>query len=265
MGCNSSRPEKPCLEIALINGDNSLQYGLHDVWSINSSLKTFLKDGKLGKSELRQYLKTNSLSYDEKAESFYKSLKTGKIFEGNVLATLACLLCKGTVKIKSEVLVDSWGQGGKIGNEEFGKMIHCVFELVIENLPLLASAPTTDNNYTPDELTRFLERAKAGIEKSKQEIIDVLFTTDSCTKSQIQEFFANPNNESWLVPCSIRQRLKAVGKSIRKSRKSGKHAGNSLQDPALNNKVSLTVEPNGEHHDSDHPQEHHGGKIDASE
>ena len=269
MGCNSSRPDKPCHEIALMNGDNSLLYTLHDIWTINSSLKTHLKDGQLGKSELRQYLRANSLAYDEKVEVFYKGLKSGKIFESKVLATLACLLCKGNTDRKAEVLVENWGQGGKIAKEEFEKMIDCIFELVVENLPFLASAPTSDNNYTPDEMTRFLETAKAGREKSKQEIIDSLFTISACSKSQIQAYFANPNNESWLVPYSIRQKLKSAGKSIRKSKKLGKSASNSLQksqDPELNNKVSHSVELTEEHHhDYDHHHKHHEGRIDASE
>lgn len=268
MGCNSSRSDKSCHEIALINGDNSLLYTQHDIWTLNASLKTFLKEGKIGKSDLKKFLRANSLASDEKVDQFYKALRKEKSTEGKILATLACLLCKGAIERKVEVLVGYWGSSGKMTKHEFGAMIDCMFELVIENLPFLASPPTTDNNYTPDEMTRFLERAKQGCEKSKSDISTSLFSADVITKSQLQGFYANQQNESWLIPFSIRQNLKSAGKSLRKSKKTAKSSNISnekTQDVVIGNSISLSVELTEEHHHHHDHHQHHEGRIDASE
>jgi hypothetical protein len=281
MGCSSSRVDKPCHEAALIAGENSLMYSLHEISTLFPLIKAISKDGRIRKGDFKTFLKNNKLAGDEKSFEFYKRITVDKGFELTMVATLAAILCKGSNEQKISALIEAW-TAQDLNKERASEIFDCIFDLAVEFLPILVAPPTIENNYTPDELNHFLQRAKSGRERAKFDILKEIFSSDTVNKKDLIDWFNKNTNSTWLVSHTVRENLKEIGK---KARKEKKHK--STQDAVLtDNKSSgmlgktsqsLDVHASHEinsvpiseviekHHYNHHHHEHHEGIVDASE
>ena len=283
MGCSSSRVDKPCHEAALMAGDNSLLYASHEISVLFPALKAISKESLISKSDFRSFLKSSKLGNDEKIQKFYKSLQREKEFHLSTIATLATILCKGSVEDKVSVLFETWASNNLLDREKAFEILDCIFDLAVEYLPVLVAAPTTNCNYTPDELNHFLQRAKAGREKAKLDITNEMFLRDSVSAKEVSGWFNKNNNNTWLVSFGVRENLKDMGKKARREKKhkstqDDNEAGNKSTQMGVKASQSLDVHVESheintapisevieQHHQYHHHHEHHEGKVDASE
>lgn len=262
MGCTSGRVDASCEEAAMINGDFKLSYDNYEVSVVYSQLKKKAQEGRVSLKHFKSFAKHLPLIYHKNDEviGFYSHFLVDDHFDLRFLATLSAILGKGTTASKVEVLYEIWAKNNGMSRHEFESMLDFMFDLALEHLPKLASKSEPSNSYTKESFELFLERARAGRPKCKEEILNSLFTKEPVQKDEILRWAHTNENSSWLSSRYIRANLKKVGKRLlhrkKKQDKSKEGASASIEVSGAGVSVSVS-EGHHDHHEHHEHHEHH--------
>lgn len=263
MGCTSSRIDASYEEAAMINGDNKLYFEGYEVQKLYNEFKQKAVDGKVPLKAFKRIAKHLPLIYHKNEEviAFYNSFVHEDHLELRFLATLAVILCRGTIPAKVDVLYETWLSGDAINQEHFAAMLDLMFDLAVEHLPKLASKPEPSNNYSINDFNSFLDRARLGKGISKETILKAVFEKQPVNKSAIVAWAHIGENNGWLNSRFIRSGLKKAGKRLlhkkKKAEKSSERGevGASLEVSVGKGSVEVTVSEEHHHHHRSHDGE----------
>ena len=263
MGCTSSRIDASYEEAAMINGDNKLYFEGYEVQKLYNEFKEKAVDGKVPLKAFKRIAKHLPLIYHKNEEviAFYNSFLHEDHFELRLLATLAVILCRGSIPTKVDVLYETWLSGNAVSQEHFAAMLDLMFELAVEHLPKLASKPDASNSYSQSDLDSFLDRARLGKGISKEAILKAVFEKQPVNKAAIVAWAHGGENNGWLNSRYIRAGLKKAGKRLlHKKKKAEKslekgEAGASLEVSVGKGSVEVAVTDEHHHHHHSHDGE----------
>lgn len=273
MGCTTSRIDASYEEAAMINGDNKLYFEGYEVQKLYNEFKQKAVDGKVPLKAFKRIAKHLPLIYakNEEVIAFYNSFLHEDHLPLNFLATLAVILGRSTIAAKVDVLYETWLHGETVSQEQFAAMLDFMFDLAVEHLPKLASKPDASNNYSPNDLKSYLDRARLGRDVSKETILKAIFEKQPVSKTTILAWAQSGENNGWLNSRFIRAGLKKAGKRLlhkkKKAEKSSEkgETGASLEVSVGKAGVEVTVSEEHHHHhhshdgegDKEHPKEVH--------